>query len=1155
MKKTKKIVSFGLAAAMMFGTLSSAYAMPNNSVIIGNKGYSLDYFFNEPLLPEIVTALESGGDLFFDAEGAGFVDAWDGSEMTAEEQSQLKNIEYLQADGKKVIYENFEDETPKVEGKIVVESVSAITKTSVTVKLAADADATKAADKASYAVTVGTEEVAVTNVVYTAASKTAVLSVNLDKKEGKVAVNGTESEAFDFVAPKLSSVKALDTKHIEITFSEKVEAAGAEDIANYSLYDYTSGQLNALATSFRSGAATAKLQADGKTVIITFSGSITDGNGFILGGLTNGKYLLYVDQSATNKVQDLAKNQIVANSNFEFTGTTTPAEVSIKAIDANYSKAGKELKVTFSEPTNGTTSDVAGEKFALTNGTSSAPLKVATAQISFDATNTVATFDLSQMTAEDYAKVEALTGSLSVVISDGAYKDANAQLAKGNTVAVKETVLPVITGAEYNEETNVLKLNFDQDIDVSKIVTFAGITINAQAVGADATLKTATNGKVVEIQLSDSTAATVESSGTPIRVNTVTETAVYVPVNLFTKVGATIADPGKNVATTIAKATVVQDTKAPTVSLGIKGLDTGVGTLTIAASEELDTTIVPTTIKFYASDDLDTAIGALGALDTAITRDGTTNNYTLNLATNSSALATAIKGKVDGGKDIVAVIGKGNIKDINLTEIEEVKTTNALPVSIAEATYGEAVASVNVKTQSDKLVELQFGKDSSFDTANEIQLDKNIAENSATYEFVSKANANIKVSATANYVWDAATAKGVLRVIPSEKLIPGAYELKMTGLKTNTGKAVETPANSGAWKVDVTISADDTSPQLSAATKGGVNIADTDKSGTISAGDKIVLEFNEAVKLNGATAADFTVDNNRTLGSANVEIGSDLTKVVITLAADSTIKIGDKITVVESDRITDLAGNKIDTTSTNDTTGALAKPVGVVAPKIKEVTYADTNADGKVSKGDTLVVKFDQNVVKDSDTADLTDDIVVNGATFSAAELAGDTLTLTIDTPGDIAVGVNADVNGTSGDVNLKNGWEDKAATGTKAITAIDKVAPKVTGISYKASTNALTLTFDEAVNLKGTDTAVATNALAKLTANGGTLGSATAATLSTDYKSVTITLDGNEALDEYTTISIAAGIIGDNTDAIQDASGNIAVRGQGTPYTLTIVE
>ena len=126
----------------------------------------------------------------------------------------------------------------EVVAPVTVTSVNTVTKTSVKVTLPANANATAAADKTSYTVTIGGEAVEVTGVVYIKELNQATLTVNLDGKAGKVAVNAVEAtNAVDYQAPTVKSVTSITDKIIDVEFSEVISNASIALKDNYSLVE------------------------------------------------------------------------------------------------------------------------------------------------------------------------------------------------------------------------------------------------------------------------------------------------------------------------------------------------------------------------------------------------------------------------------------------------------------------------------------------------------------------------------------------------------------------------------------------------------------------------------------------------------------------------------------------------------------------------------------------------------------------------------------------------------------------------------------------------------------------------------------------------------------------------------------------------------
>lgn len=133
MKKFRTL-ALGIAISALFGL--TAMALPSNTVLIGNNAYSLDYFFEEELPSEINDAVMAGGSIFYDV-GTGFIDAWEEDAMTQGEMDALVKIPYLNADGTRVVYEDFYTETPtesaKAQGQVQIATIGSATIVRLTV--------------------------------------------------------------------------------------------------------------------------------------------------------------------------------------------------------------------------------------------------------------------------------------------------------------------------------------------------------------------------------------------------------------------------------------------------------------------------------------------------------------------------------------------------------------------------------------------------------------------------------------------------------------------------------------------------------------------------------------------------------------------------------------------------------------------------------------------------------------------------------------------------------------------------------------------------------------------------------------------------------------------------------------------------------------
>ncbi|MET3696758.1 S-layer family protein [Bacillus oleivorans] len=157
--------------------------------------------------------------------------------------------------------------------------------------------------------------------------------------------------------PKVVSVSAINAKQVEVKFNKTVDKATAEDEANYKVND-------TVLSTFDAG-ATAALQSDKKSVVITF---------------TNSQNKTSFDLTVSNvKTED--KAQTVPS----FKGVVTVNDATAPTVaKVEYTSAGKVV-VTFSEPMNTGVTPI-----VRVNGTPVAANFVAGSQTQVEATVTVA---------------------------------------------------------------------------------------------------------------------------------------------------------------------------------------------------------------------------------------------------------------------------------------------------------------------------------------------------------------------------------------------------------------------------------------------------------------------------------------------------------------------------------------------------------------------------------------------------------------------------------------------------------------------------------------------------------------------------------------------------------------------------------------------
>lgn len=103
MKVNKKVVSFATAATMLLGTASFA-AVPTNSVVLGDEGYSVDLLFGTDYLAQINGSIaDADGALYYNL-GDGWKDIFTNAVLTDEQLGAWPQVSYTDAEGNTAIY-------------------------------------------------------------------------------------------------------------------------------------------------------------------------------------------------------------------------------------------------------------------------------------------------------------------------------------------------------------------------------------------------------------------------------------------------------------------------------------------------------------------------------------------------------------------------------------------------------------------------------------------------------------------------------------------------------------------------------------------------------------------------------------------------------------------------------------------------------------------------------------------------------------------------------------------------------------------------------------------------------------------------------------------------------------------------------------------
>ncbi|KDR96168.1 hypothetical protein SAMN02745945_01898 [Peptoclostridium litorale DSM 5388] len=547
---------------------------------------------------------------------------------------------------------SFTVEAPVVED-VVVESVSAITSTTVTVVLTeAPVEAPVAA---SFTVLENGNAVAVSAVEKVASdltNKTYKLTVaSLNNKEGDLTVNGTAAEvatgmvnAFDFKAPEVTSVAVKGTKTLEITFNEKLDSAAA----NIATTNFTVSKPGAAAI----GTDQAVLDATGTKVTLTIDTAMTVAD-----------YVLVLGNSVGPvNVEDVAGNGIYNGTEISFKPTASDLinEKAPELTAAVYDSVLGTLKVTFDKDV--LISDLDATKLSI-NGVT---LAAATSK-----TQTASNVITLGLVAADKTAVNALTDALVLTSAEDAYSDGTTA-TEGETFNVTKNTPAVITAAAYNQETNMLTLTFDQAVELT---TAASIKLDTNTAAGDAVALAASM-----VEDSTATLSTWEfdlgASGATLEALVPAPTSstlkVFMAADAVTNEADVANVAGQETYATGVEVTYTADDAKPELVSATYNNNTK--QLKLTFSENIDQNVGDITqanIKIMkdASTNVTTltnvAVAADIVEDEGGTESGTTLTFILNAATGTdlSTEATAIETSFNKREDMKIVLAASAVTD------------------------------------------------------------------------------------------------------------------------------------------------------------------------------------------------------------------------------------------------------------------------------------------------------------------------------------------------------------------------------------------------------------------------------------------------------------------------------------------------------------
>lgn len=896
---------------------------------------------------------------------------------------------------------------------LAVSSVSAITKTSVDVKLAAAPAAVPTADR--FVVKVGDAAVSVTKVTAkTGTTDTFTLDVALDGKEGTVSVNGVASAAFDYKAPSIAKITPVSSKIIDITYSEDVNAGLAQVVSNYTMAQTgTANVVNMTGASID--------VKDSKTVRVTLASALTKD----------------VEYTVTVKnMQDASKNTMDSDGSsstftaIEDTTKSTIASAVAKDIDTIEVTMSKEMQ----------TAPTAKVQLIKADGTlDTAITNTATVK------NNVVTVTLTDATK--YMK----TGSNYRVTLTGGADMSNNVVADNQTVdvaGVSDEIAPTVSGTPtYDAANKKLTINFSEAVEnsgeadnYSIFETETGLpaggtvtpTVSDDKKSVVLTLGTALNGSTsYSVRLKGYDASTrltglMDSSKSKNALvnNTVvkfTTDAVVTPVELSsaTKPGT---DDGKTVilafntnlvkteaenianyaivkaddaTKTLAVTKAVYDDSAKTVTLTTAAQEEGTNNYKVTVSNLTNLKADQNTATFSGKDKVapvftsaaalsskiidltfDSEIEATPAASTvSIVEKGTANVITTAGATltkqsnkNTARLTLADGVALTAGKTYVVTVT--GIKDMN---------TNASEAQTSEFTFAaedtQAPTLTNVVAKNGATIELCFNEEVAINTG----LDNN--------NFVIKKGTETVAVNTLVATQDA-TDKTKITLVNKNAGVPATIfengasytiTVKDNGanyIKDITGNKVTEAAYSFTGVVDAT------KPQLVSAKMG-----DSD--------NKVVLTFSEPIQTIIGNETAFTVTNANTgvqdvVTAVASGTGDDANKVTLTLASSTETGTQYRVYINNASTIKD---NEV-TPNTLDTTKASALFDGA------DLTAPSANVAAVLKDANTLILTFSEKL--DSTSVSKSDFVIGDGSTIAVTNAvvgtgdAANTVTLTM---------------------------------------------------------------------------------------------------------------------------------------------------------------
>ncbi|MDS1029691.1 Ig-like domain-containing protein [Bacillota bacterium LX-D] len=467
--KSKKLLLAGMTTAFVLSSSVAAFAaLPNGSIVLGNKAYDGDALVNVALFNEISQAYKDA-DYTFNYKG--YTGQWVNDLNEAINASSIPAVTLKKGDGTTESYAAGDGDvvTDPTQEELKVESVSAINAAEIQVVFGTKVNKTSAETALNYTATLP-GALALGTPKLQDDGKTVIIPIT----GGTLAVGSSY---------KVNVKNVLDTNYNKIAeFTDTLKLFS--DITGPSVVKAELTSANKVRVWFNEPvAATFTVKIDGQSVVGALTASTTAGKYYVDTPVVSGALLAPGTHTVTlynvaDIVSGTPNTQSVLTTTYTATAdTTAPSVTSIEADTAN------TFYVTFSEPI----ASVADANLVIKKGNFTFPAARVAETQDLVADPTGATW-LITLTAADTDNPLFATGENSVNLSVKVtgYKDASNLLGadyNGSVTLSKDLTGPTIESPvlnTVNAGAKTITLQFNEDIDAA--VTAGLITVKKDGI-------------------------------------------------------------------------------------------------------------------------------------------------------------------------------------------------------------------------------------------------------------------------------------------------------------------------------------------------------------------------------------------------------------------------------------------------------------------------------------------------------------------------------------------------------------------------------------------------------------------------------------------------------------------------------------------------